>query len=96
MKILCNISLAFLNTEKDNSLVKINNDVLNFIVDLLQNSLQCEDHASHGFSVDEIIVALNKLAISEENKKKLNDFKRTQSYLMISIKDHTRNKKKTT
>lgn len=73
IKITCNFSLAFLNIEKDDSLVNISYDSLSFLINYLKQSLESEDHKYYGFSVDEIIVALNKLSISDENKKKMKE-----------------------
>lgn len=74
IKAFCNILLAYIITEEEKKMIEISDSALKFLVDFLQGALMSPTHTCHGYCVGEIIFALNKLARSDENKKKIKEY----------------------
>ena len=65
------LGLAYLVNEETNHLILADEHLLNFIITLLNEAWQSDDHRSNGFSTKELAEGLSHLAINDTNKKVL-------------------------
>ena len=63
------LCLTYLVDEETNHLISANKDLLRFIIAMLDEACEAEDHTSNGFSAKELVVGLGRLAINDNNKK---------------------------
>ena len=63
------LCLTYLVDEETNHLISANKDLLRFIIAMLDEACEAEDHKSNGFSAKELVEGLGRLAINDNNKK---------------------------
>ena len=63
------LCLTYLVDEETNHLISANKDLLRFIIAMLDEACETEDHTSNGFSAKELVEGLGRLAINDNNKK---------------------------
>ena len=63
------LCLAYLVNEETNHLISAEKDLLRFIITMLDEACEAEDHKSNGFSAKELVEGLGRLAINDNNKK---------------------------
>ena len=68
VSLLC---LAYLVNEESNHLILADENLLNFIIQMLDEAWQSEHHRSNGYSAKELAEGLSYLAINDKNKKVL-------------------------
>ncbi|XP_068691021.1 uncharacterized protein [Montipora foliosa] len=77
------LTLAYLVDEDTNHLILAEENLLGFIVTLLDEAWQSEDRHSNGYSAKELSAGLNRLAINDTNKKVLG--KKGVTSILISV-----------
>ncbi|XP_068693610.1 uncharacterized protein [Montipora foliosa] len=77
------LTLAYLVDEDTNHLILAEENLLGFIVTLLDEACQSEDRHSNGYSAKELSEGLNRLAINDTNKKVLG--KKGVTSILISV-----------
>lgn len=72
----CNINLAYIVREDETDKIDTNERVINFIAKLLEGALasKTHKHRRYNFAVDETLLAMNKLAVSDCNKELMSKY----------------------
>lgn len=85
----CELILAYIMTEKEYE--EMNADVSNikFLIMLLEDAMSSPEHKSnrYGFSADEVLQGLNKIAVSDSNKLKLVEHGALKHYVTLMQAD---------
>ncbi len=89
------ILLAYVVSEEEYSKINAGNDSIKFIIDLLEKSMETPEHYTkkYGFAADEILQGLNRLAVNDENKRKITDYGAVKYYVQLLQPDCSTNEK---
>ena len=81
----CELILAYIMTEKQYEEMNADDSNIQFLIKLLEDAMLSPEHKSskYGFSADEILQGLNKIAVSDSNKLKLVAFGALKHYVTL-------------